>query len=66
MEIKLNGESRRIEPGMTISKLIAELDLEPRNLAIEHNGNILEDSDLNETKLEDGDTLEIIRFVGGG
>lgn len=66
MDIKVNGEPRRIEPGMTIVQLLGELGLEPRHLAIEHNGDIVDETSIAGIDLKAGDTLEIIRFVGGG
>lgn len=66
MEIKVNGEPREIEPGMSILKLIETLDLDPRKVAVEHNGEIIEEAELSGKTLKEGDTLEIVRFVGGG
>lgn len=66
MEIKLNGETRQIEPGETLAGLLARLGIENRNLAIEYNGDFLECDALDSQTIHDGDTLEIVRFVGGG
>jgi sulfur carrier protein len=66
MEIKLNGESKQIEEGLTIGQLLLGLGIENRNLAIEHNGDFLESEDLEKTAIKSGDKLEIVRFVGGG
>lgn len=66
MEIKLNGETRQAEPGTTIARLLARLGIENRNLAVEYNGEFLESDALDSQTIRDGDTLEIVRFVGGG
>lgn len=66
MKIKVNNEPREIEPGMSILKLIETLDLDPRKIAIEYNGEIVEENEFNGKTLKEGDTLEIVRFVGGG
>lgn len=66
MEIKLNGETRQIEPGLTIAGLLGQLGIENRNLAIEYNGDFLEEGDAERQEIKAGDTLEIVRFVGGG
>lgn len=66
MEIKLNGETRQIEPGLTIAGLLGQLGIENRNLAIEYNGDFLEGDAADRQAINDGDTLEIVRFVGGG
>jgi sulfur carrier protein len=66
IEITVNGESRQVEPGLTVADLIAQLELAPKRLAIEHNLLILARSLWPETRLKTGDRLEIVHFVGGG
>jgi len=66
IEITINGETRQITPGSTVTDLIAQLDLPPQRLAIEHNLLILARSLWPETRLRPGDRLEIVHFVGGG
>jgi len=66
MEIKLNGEKRQVAEGLTIGQLLAELGIENRNLAVEYNGDFLEDAAIEGQAIRPGDTLEIVRFVGGG
>ncbi len=66
MEIKINGEAREIEPGMSIAKLIQSLELDPRKVAIEYNGEMIEENEFGARALNEGDRLEIVRFVGGG
>jgi len=63
--ITLNGESRQTSAD-TIAALVQELDLEPAKVAVECNGEIVPRSTLSEAPLADGDTLEIVHFVGGG
>jgi len=63
--ITLNGESRQTSAD-TIAALVQELDLEPAKVAVECNGEIVPRSTLAEAHLADGDTLEIVHFVGGG
>ncbi|WP_370179154.1 sulfur carrier protein ThiS [Alteriqipengyuania sp.] len=63
--ISLNGESRTTSAG-TIAALVGELGLAPEKVAVEHNGEIAPRSQLGEIALGDGDTLEIVHFVGGG
>ncbi|MBL8205493.1 MAG: sulfur carrier protein ThiS [Blastocatellia bacterium] len=66
IEITVNGEIRQITPGSTVTDLIAQLELPPQRLAIEHNLLILARSLWPETRLRPGDRLEIVHFVGGG
>lgn len=66
ISITVNGEPRRIIPGASISALVAELDLDPRTVAVERNLEIVPKSAYAEIALADGDQLEIVHFVGGG
>ena len=61
----VNGESRR-STAATIAALVAELELDPAKVAVERNGEIVPRSTLADVPLADGDTLEIVHFVGGG
>jgi thiazole synthase len=63
--LNVNGESRRTN-ATTIAELVRELDLAPEKVAVEHNGTIAPRSELDSHALSEGDTLEIVHFVGGG
>ena len=63
--IRLNGESRTTS-ATSIAALVRELGLAPEKVAVEHNGEIAPRSQLSEIALGEGDTLEIVHFVGGG
>ena len=63
--LTVNGETRRTAAA-TIAQLVRELDLDPAKVAVEHNGTIAPRSELDSHALADGDTLEIVHFVGGG
>ncbi len=63
--ITLNGDTRRTHAA-TIADLVRELELSPEKVAVERNGEIVPRSTLGEASLADGDTLEIVHFVGGG
>jgi thiamine biosynthesis protein ThiS len=43
-----------------------KLGVNPRAVAVEHNGVIIERSSYPDAKLEEGDVVEIVRMVGGG
>lgn len=66
MQIRLNGEDRKLEQEFTISGLIEHLGIPGKNLAVEHNGEFLDPETFDARAVRDGDTLEIVRFVGGG
>ena len=64
--IRVNGETRQISSGLTISAMLAELGLDPKKVAVERNLEIVPRSTLGEVPAEDGDAFEIVHFVGGG
>ena len=66
LSLFVNGEPRRIAGGASIADLVRSLDLDPRKVAVERNGEIAPRSILAEQVLADGDVLEIVHFVGGG
>ncbi|MGB7373582.1 sulfur carrier protein ThiS [Pontixanthobacter sp.] len=63
--ITVNGDMRRTAAA-TIAALVTELALDPAKVAVERNGDIVPRSTLADAPLSDGDTLEIVHFVGGG
>jgi thiazole synthase len=63
--ITLNGAPHR-SVAATIADLVRELELVPEKVAVERNGAIVPRSTLAEAPLAEGDTLEIVHFVGGG
>ncbi len=64
--LKAEQPKRQVAENVAIARLLEELKIENRNLAIEHNGRFLEGEEAETTVLQPGDTLEIVRFVGGG
>ena len=65
INVTVNGDSRRTSAS-TIAELVRELELEPAKVAVEHNRAIAPRSELDTIPLAEGDTLEIVHFVGGG
>ena len=67
MTLSVNGRERVVSVGTTLATLLGELDLDPRMIVVEHNRTILRDREHFDTRiLVDGDTLELVHFVGGG
>jgi sulfur carrier protein len=63
----VNGESRTVQLGATVADLLHELQLDPRQVVVEHNRQILRDRGQLATRaLAAGDVLELVHFVGGG
>ena len=66
MQLKINGETRRLDGPRTVAALLAELGLDARKIAVERNLEIVPKSAYERTGLSDGDQLEIVHFIGGG
>ena len=63
--VKVNGTELDIA-GKTVSEYLAETNYDPKRIAVERNGEIVFKSQYDVAVLEDGDSLEIVSFVGGG
>ena len=66
MNLTINGESRAVADGRSLVELLRELGLENRPIAVELNQAIVRKPEYPATALRDGDTIEIVHFVGGG
>ena len=66
MEIIFNGKPSELRTGTSIQELLDRLRLDCLQVVVEHNHNIITRQRLAETTLNNGDTLEVIHFVGGG
>jgi thiamine biosynthesis protein ThiS len=64
--VMVNGKERQLEAGRSLSELLDSLDLDPRTVVVELNREIVRRPKLDETKLNDGDSIELVHFVGGG
>ncbi len=66
MEILVNGEPRQVEGACTVAKLLEELKLQPRYLAVERNQQLVPRATHAACVLQPGDRIEIVTLVGGG
>lgn len=66
LHLVVNGEPRTISGPATLSTLLTRLDLDPRMVVVELNREIIRRPRLGEVSLADGDTVELVHFVGGG
>jgi len=62
----LNGDSFEIAGPLTVTALLAHLEIDARRVAVEHNLEVLKRAAFNTTTVRDGDQVEIVSFVGGG
>ena len=63
--VKINGALTEAD-GKSISEILAELGYSDRRVAVELNMEIVPKLEYGGTVLKDGDSVEIVRFVGGG
>ena len=63
--VKVNGEPLDIA-GKTIAEYLATTNYDVKRIAVERNGDIVPKAQYGETVLQDGDSIEIVSFVGGG
>jgi len=66
MEIRLNGEPRAVGEGISVVDLLETLGLADRKVAVERNQDIVPRDHYATTRLEAGDVVEVVQFVGGG
>ena len=67
MFVNLNGKTHEIKLGLTLINLIEELGLAERKaIAIALNGEVLKREDYAGIVVSEGDSLEIVRAIGGG
>lgn len=63
--VKVNGTQLDIA-GKTVTQYLAIAGYDLKRIAVEKNGTIIPKAQYDKTILIDGDTLEIVSFVGGG
>ncbi len=66
IQIVLNGESRLVPEGLNVLELLMNLGLDPERVAVELNRTIIRQTHWSEPTVEDGASVEIVQFVGGG
>ena len=66
IQVRINGEHRRVAKGVSIAELVSELGFDPARVAVERNLEVVPRSTLSDVKVQGGDDFEIVRFVGGG
>ena len=66
MEIFVNGESRQLSEDMTVRRLLVEMGLTDKRLAVEVNLEIVPRSRHVSHILRAGDRVEIVHAIGGG
>lgn len=66
MQLTINGEIRDVADNLHISALLDSLELASARVVVELNRDIVMPADYSTTLLQNGDSLELVQFVGGG
>ena len=66
IDITLNGEAKQLAGELSIAALIAELGQRPELIVAELNEHIYKRNQYSSVVIKAGDTVELLRFVGGG
>lgn len=66
MKIQLNGEEHELERGASVSELLSLLDFASNQVAVERNRVLVPRVEHAQTKLDEGDEVEVVTLVGGG
>ena len=66
LQITLNGDTHEVAGPLTIADLLAQLDIDSRRVAVEHNLVVLKRDAFATAMVREGDEVEIVNFVGGG
>jgi thiamine biosynthesis protein ThiS len=66
LTITLNGDPFDLSGPVTVAELLASLDIDARRVAVEHNLVVIKRAAFEATLLNEGDSVEIVNFVGGG
>ncbi len=63
--VKINGEYQDAA-GKTLADYLAGTDFDTQRIAVERNGEIVPRAQYGAAVLAEGDTVEVVSFVGGG
>lgn len=66
MRLTINGKILETSNVGTMMELLNELQIKPGQVAVEVNLSIVKKADYSTFRLNDGDKVEIVNFVGGG
>ena len=66
MNIIINGKTQELPSIQKLSDIVSSFSKNPKHVITELNGSIIPSDQWTNTSLKDGDTLELVTFVGGG
>ena len=66
MKIILNGQPKEFSQAPRLKNVVEQFCRDTRHVIVEVNGSIIQNTQWSERTLSDGDTIELVNFVGGG
>ena len=66
MRVRVNGKDRELPESTNLREYVASLGVNMASIAVAVNGEVVKRDDLSSLELAEGDTVEIVRAVGGG
>ena len=66
MHIVINGQKKEISAAQSLREIVSRFSSNPAALIAEVNGTIVKKAQWDAVSVNDGDTIELVSFVGGG
>ena len=66
INIKLNGKKTVVDDQISLNKILKNLNIPIKKVAIELNKEIVNKKKLSSIKIRNNDIIEIVNFIGGG
>ena len=66
MHIMINGQKKEIFAAQNLREIVGQFSSNPAALIAEVNGTIVKKAQWDAVSVNDGDTIELVSFVGGG
>ncbi|MCA6070834.1 MAG: sulfur carrier protein ThiS [Endomicrobium sp.] len=64
--VKINGQNKEIKDNTTVADFLKDNNINPIEVTVEYNFEIINPESIANITLKNQDTLEVLRFVGGG
>jgi thiamine biosynthesis protein ThiS len=66
VRVMINGKQEDVQPDLTVAQLVAGYQFQPTHVAVEINEDLVPRKAYDDTRIAEGDQIEIVTFVGGG
>jgi len=66
ISLMVNGKPRDLPVGSTIASMLEAIEIDRRMVAVAHNGDVVPRATYDDVVLQEGDSVEVVRMVGGG